>query len=51
MIIDPELIILVIEAVQREEYPEDKEWFYQIQTVIQLIELLEDKAEGGEMIE
>lgn len=48
--IDPEFIALAIEALQRQEYPDEKEWFFDVQTVDQLIELLEDKAEGGEMI-
>jgi len=48
--IDPKLIALAIEALQRQEYPDDKEWFFDLQTVDQLIEHLEDMDEAGEMI-
>jgi hypothetical protein len=48
--IDPQLIALAIEALQRQEYADEKEWFFDVQTVDQLVEFLEDMAADGEMI-
>ena len=47
----PELVKLAIEAFQRQEYPNDKDWFFDVQTVDQLIEALEFMADYGEVIE
>ena len=35
----------MIKAIQRTEYPDNEEWFYDVQTIDQFIELLEDLAE------
>ena len=43
--IDFYAIIDMINAIQKAEYPDDEEWFFDVQTVEQLIELLEDLAE------
>ena len=43
--IDFYAIIDMINAIQKAEYSDDEEWFFDVQTVEQLIELLEDLAE------
>ena len=34
-------LIDMVKAIQRLEYPDDEEWFYDVQTMDQFIELLE----------
>ena len=48
---NPELVKLGIEALQRQEYANDEDWFFDIQTVDQLIETLEQMAADGEVIQ
>ena len=43
--IDFYAIMDMINLIQLSEYPDDEEWFFEVQTVEQLIELLEDLAE------
>ena len=47
---DPELVKLGIEALQRQEYANDEQWFYDVQTVDQLVDTLTEMAENGEVL-
>ncbi len=38
-------LIDMVKVIQRLEYPDDEEWFYDVQTMDQFIELLEDLEE------
>jgi hypothetical protein len=45
MTIDYYAIFDMINAIQKAEYPDEKEWFFDVQTVDQLMELIEDLME------
>ena len=47
----PEVLGMWIRALQFQYYPDDEEWFFDVQTVEQLLLLLEDMIEDGEVIE
>jgi len=47
----PEVLGMLIRALQFQYYPDDEEWFFDVQTVEQLLLLLEDMIEDGEVIE
>ena len=47
---DPELVKLGIEALQRQEYANDEQWLYDGQTVDQLVDTLTEMAENGEVL-
>jgi hypothetical protein len=48
MKIDFAAVFDMINIIQQSEYPDEKEWFFDVQTVDQLMELLEDLMEGEE---
>jgi hypothetical protein len=45
---NPELVILGIQALQGQYYANDEDWFYDRQTVDQLVDTLTEMAENGE---
>ena len=48
---DPQLLILHLEAFQRQEYPDEAVWFWNDANLDQLLEVLEELIEAGEQIE
>jgi len=47
----PGLVILGIEGLQRQAYPDNEDWFFDVQTVDQLMDFLLQMVEAGEEIE
>jgi len=47
----PEVFLMWLLAVQVQYYPEDEDWFFGVQTVDQLVGLLEEMIDDGDVIE